>query len=235
LVLHHGFTGSGQDWVDDGCVEMLEDNFEVLLLDARGHGRSDKPTDPAAYAMDLRARDVVAVLDDASLATAHFLGYSMGGRVGWALGIYTPERFVSLLIGGSGPSPDPPETIDLWIGWLRDGGVEGVIQGMEELWGPLPESFKVVIRTNDTSALLAERLASREEPSLVAALPSMTTPCLVFVGSEDPRHADAKTAAERLPHATFVSLAGLNHLQAAEYKHLIPVVMNFLTEQIGVH
>jgi hypothetical protein len=64
LMLHHGFTISLEEWRRFGYVDALKSEYQVILIDARGHGASDKPHDPAAYEMARRAGDVVAVLDD---------------------------------------------------------------------------------------------------------------------------------------------------------------------------
>lgn len=230
LVLHHGFTESGRDWVDNGYVNALRDRFRLILIDARGHGRSDKPADPAAYTMEQRARDVVAVLDNLGFSTAHFLGYSMGGRVGFAVGKHAPERFDSIIIGGASPSPDSRESLESWIEWLRRDGLEGVISGMERLWGPLPEPTKDQIRANDAGALLAERVASLHHASLDDALPGMEMPCLIYAGSKDPRYAGAEEAAARLPQGTFVGFAGLDHLQCLlECTKVVSIVTEFLS------
>ena len=50
IVLVHGFTASiDANWVQPGIVDKLDDDFKVIALDLRGHGKSDKPHDPAAY------------------------------------------------------------------------------------------------------------------------------------------------------------------------------------------
>jgi pimeloyl-ACP methyl ester carboxylesterase len=49
LVLHHGSFASGADWGDLGYVDALKREHLLILMDARGHGASDKPHDPAAY------------------------------------------------------------------------------------------------------------------------------------------------------------------------------------------
>jgi pimeloyl-ACP methyl ester carboxylesterase len=66
----------------NGYVEALRPDYQLILVDARGHGASDKPHEPAAYALSLRVSDIVAVLDALHLSTAHFWGYSMGA-VDW--------------------------------------------------------------------------------------------------------------------------------------------------------
>ena len=71
LVLQHGFTRSLEGWRDSGYVDALKDTYDLILVDARGHGRSDKPHDSADYVLDKRVGDILAVMDDADrLASA---------------------------------------------------------------------------------------------------------------------------------------------------------------------
>ena len=62
LVLQHGLTGYLESWRERGYTEVLGDDYRLILIDARGHGRSDKPHEPSAYVRELRAADVVSVL-----------------------------------------------------------------------------------------------------------------------------------------------------------------------------
>ena len=50
------------------------------MIDCRGHGLSDKPHAQEAYTMEMRVTDVLAVMDDLDIDSAHYWGYSMGGR-----------------------------------------------------------------------------------------------------------------------------------------------------------
>jgi pimeloyl-ACP methyl ester carboxylesterase len=52
LVLQHGFTQSIDDWYEFGYVDALKRDYRLILVDARGHGQSDKPHDPNAYGLD---------------------------------------------------------------------------------------------------------------------------------------------------------------------------------------
>ena len=63
LVLQHGFSESVVDWYEAGYVDALRSDYRLILIDARGHGASDKPHDPGAYELERRVADVVAVLD----------------------------------------------------------------------------------------------------------------------------------------------------------------------------
>ena len=85
LVLQHGFTSSLQNWYAYGYVAALRQDYQLILIDARGHGQSDKLYDPQAYALRHRVEDVLAVLDALQVDNAHYLGYSMGGRIGFGI------------------------------------------------------------------------------------------------------------------------------------------------------
>jgi pimeloyl-ACP methyl ester carboxylesterase len=52
LVLQHGFTQSLESWAECGYVAPLRPKYRLILIDARGHGRSDKPHDEASYSLD---------------------------------------------------------------------------------------------------------------------------------------------------------------------------------------
>jgi pimeloyl-ACP methyl ester carboxylesterase len=106
LVLQHGFTSRLEAWRQFGYVQALQHSYQLILLDARGHGASDKPHDLVAYALPKCVGDVMAVLDALNIAKAHFCGYSMGGWIGFAMARYAPERVESLIIRGAHPYRD---------------------------------------------------------------------------------------------------------------------------------
>ncbi len=101
LVLQHGYTDSMETWYDAGYVDGLQSSRRVILVDARGHGASDKPHDTTAYAKELQAADVVAVLRALNVSQADFWGYSMGGQIGFAMAKYARPRVRGLVIGGA--------------------------------------------------------------------------------------------------------------------------------------
>jgi len=103
LMLLHGYSGNLKSWHRCGYVDPLKNDYNLILIDARGHGASDKPHDPEVYELKLLVADIAAVLDDLNISKAHFLGYSMGGRIGFGIAKYAPERFYSLIIGGAHP------------------------------------------------------------------------------------------------------------------------------------
>ncbi|HEX9038479.1 MAG TPA: alpha/beta fold hydrolase [Ktedonobacterales bacterium] len=88
-------------------VPYLARSYRVLTFDGRGNGRSDRPTDPAAYTAEEFAADALAVLDATGTPRATLVSLSMGARWALTLAADHAER-----VGGSvfiGPSlPIPP-------------------------------------------------------------------------------------------------------------------------------
>jgi pimeloyl-ACP methyl ester carboxylesterase len=111
LVLLHGFNGNLERWYESGYVEPLQHDYHLILIDARGHGASDKPHERTAYAWPIPVADVVAVLDHLQIPQAHVLGYSMGGEVCFGLAKYAPTRVISLTLGVSWPTADCTEGV----------------------------------------------------------------------------------------------------------------------------
>ena len=174
LLLHHGFTGSSRDWESFGFVAALRDTYQLIMLDARGHGASDTPHDPGAYTVEDRVGDVLAVLDDLGIERAHYYGYSYGGMMGWALGTHAPERFASLAIGGAHPYAvaDAVWTrLDRMRAYLRE-GMESYIAWRESQIGPWPPAFRERVLANDAQALeamLRAALNSRAQRALATS------------------------------------------------------------------
>lgn len=232
LVLQHGLSNSLESWRENGYVEALKDDYRLILVDARGHGASDKPHDPKAYQARMMPRDVLAVLDDLNIEAAHYFGYSMGGHIGFALAKYASQRFHSLILGGMSPYRQEAEEQFLsQILQRLEGGSEDFIAVREESLGrPLPPEQKARLLANDHQALIAA-LQSGIMGSMEDVPPSMILPCLVFAGDADPMYAGAKAAVSHMLNATFVSFPGLDHGQTNQRSDLVlPHVTKFLAE-----
>jgi pimeloyl-ACP methyl ester carboxylesterase len=229
LVLQHGSTSSIQAWYQNGFVEPLKSDYQLILLDARGHGQSDKPHDSVSYALPLRVSDIVAVLDDLGIEKAHYYGYSMGGWIGFGMAKHASDRLRTLIIGGAHPYADSAAAFY---------GVDGTdpdafIAAMEQFVGQrVTPEIRERILGNDIQALAA---AMHDRDSLEDVVPTMTMPCFLYVGESDPRFPKVQECVKSMPNATFVSLPGLNHSQANMRSDLVlPHVTKFLQENSGV-
>ena len=229
LVLQHGFTSSLEAWRLFGYVQALSQDYQCILLDARGHGTSDKPHDSAAYSLPKRVSDVVAVLDALDIRQAHFFGYSMGGWIGFGMAKYAPERIRALLIGGAHPYADRS-----WNHFRQVDGTdpEAFIAAFEAVMEQrVSAEFKPYVLANDLQALAA---AAQERPALEDVLPTMAMPCLLLVGELDARLSAVQECAKHIAQATLVSLPDLDHVAGFMRSDVVlPHVTRFLGTQLA--
>jgi len=201
----------------------------MVLLDARGHGASDKPHDRAAYGLLSHVADVLAILEALQLPKAHFFGYSMGGLIGFGLAKYAPERMESLVIGGAHPYADLSYVEA--FGPLDGGDPEAFLAAFERVVEePIPHEVRPRLLANDLRALTAA--AAQPRPPLDDVLPAMAMPCLFYVGEADSRLAAVEKCAKQIAHTTLVTFPGLSHLATFVRSDVVlPHVMRFLAGQ----
>jgi pimeloyl-ACP methyl ester carboxylesterase len=204
-------------WYELGYVHSLREHYRVILIDARGHGESDKPHSSDAYALKYIVSDIIAVMDHLSVPTAHYFGYSLGGFIGFGLAKYAPLRFSSLVIGGSNPYRHPSKAIDSRIKRLGQ-GPEGVLDVWGSATSPLMRARLVL---NDVKALCAYLIQRRQEPSLETVLSSITIPCLLFAGEADWTYPRTRECARCIPGAKFIDLPGLDHVGVLNSPHVV--------------
>jgi len=235
ILLAHGLTGDTTFWRTYGYVEPLKDKFRVIPFDARGHGKSDKPHEPAAYQLELMAGDALAVMDALEIDRAHFWGYSMGGAIGLSLARDHPDRVISLIAGGVDPLYSPGERVEPspLLGIFRRGLAEGsdaLVEGMRAWAGSVSPYWEERLRGLDLQAMVAYLDPAKPRASLMNAPSQMNLPCLLYAGEEDgDAHRNGPAAADQMPDARFVSLPGLDHGGAGVAVNLImPHVLAFL-------
>ena len=181
--------------------------------------------------MKLKSDDVVAILDDLVIDKAHSIGYSLGGTTGYGVAKHAPERFNSIIIGGMHPygSAGTNASVDERIEGLKK-GMESVVASMEAASGrQLPPERRAAMLDNDPKALIASSIELRDFEGIEDILPSMTMPCLLFVGEEDFLYEGVTRCVKGLPNATMVSFPGLDHGQAFQRSGLtLPHISSFL-------
>ncbi|MFX0059190.1 MAG: alpha/beta fold hydrolase, partial [Candidatus Heimdallarchaeota archaeon] len=100
VIMIHGFAASIEaNWKATNWVDVLKDDYKLILIDCRGHGKSDKPKDAAQYGEKIND-DIVKLLDHLSIEKANFFGYSMGARITTDILLQKQNRFISAIIGG---------------------------------------------------------------------------------------------------------------------------------------
>ncbi len=98
-MLAHGYTGDVTDWHHQ--IAAFSSTYRVLVVEHRGHGRSEAPSDRSLYRIPLMAEDLLALADAAGLGRFHLAGHSMGGGIVQEAALATQERLLSLTLEGT--------------------------------------------------------------------------------------------------------------------------------------
>jgi pimeloyl-ACP methyl ester carboxylesterase len=238
LVLVHQLAQSLQAWRSAGYTRELAKDHLLVLIDPRGHGQSDKPHDKDDYSPGRMASDVLVVVDHLGIRKFHYLGYSLGGMMGCVLLQTVPDRLCSLMVGGidffARPTEAERQTAALGRAMLLKataaGGGSAAVKIMDANGTPMSPGLRYMLMNNDTEALVAAIDGMLTWPGVGELLPKITIPCLVWAGSADVMHDRVRDAAAQIPGATFISLPGLDHDQAAARGDLIlPHITEFLS------
>ena len=225
VVLVHGFASDYQlNWVGTRWQETLvAANYHVIGLDCRGHGRSDKPHDAAAYAIDVMAADVRRLLDELGIGACHYIGYSMGGRIGLQCVLDFPERLRSAVLGGIGTS-----------GAIEDAeAIARALRGRDaESASALSfQRFASARPINDLEALAACMVGLGRTTRLDGErLAAIRTPVLLVAGDRDEIAHDASQLAAGIPGARLVVIPGRDHLGTVPARQFKEAALQFLAE-----
>jgi pimeloyl-ACP methyl ester carboxylesterase len=218
------------------ALQELADEFRLVFIDHRGHGRSDKPHEPSAYAMPLRVADVLAVLDELIIPRAHFVGISWGGRLCFGLGEYAAQRVRSLVIIGQQPyaiDPDGPlaRVVGEALDASKEQGIEPLVLAFEAIAGRYPDNVRDAYLACDAEAMRAAWDAAMAEGAVSEDLGAWRTRCLICVAGDDADFFDqARRAADEIPDADFVTIVGIDHLgvDTARVDPVLPAVLRTL-------
>ena len=102
VVLVHGAGGSSSVWFRQ--IRAYRREFNVLLVDLRGHGGSapgDEGRAGERYTFEDVSGDLIEVLDHLGIERAHFVGISLGCLIIRTLAEIAPERVQSMVLGGA--------------------------------------------------------------------------------------------------------------------------------------
>ena len=108
ILVHHGYTGSHYTW--DDVVPHLADRYRVFRMDCRGTVDSGHPAD--GHTIEQYAADVIGMADHLGLEKFTYVGHSMGGVIGYELGLSYQERLNKLVLVAPAPADGvhiPPE------------------------------------------------------------------------------------------------------------------------------
>jgi pimeloyl-ACP methyl ester carboxylesterase len=236
LMLLHGGGGSRADWHRAGYVVRLRDEFTVIAMDLRGHGESDKPTNPAMYTTDKMGNDILAVADVCNEECFLLCGFSFGGNVSRYLAARS-KRVSKLVMVGSrmaGSSEEHRQFIfDFRTRW------EPVVKAAQGALDPKSLSQKDLADIQELSfpgeflpSVLAWSTATLDWPLIKPK--DFLCFTLWLIGTENDKAMESYKEHEAEIPGSKVQvhlLEGLNHEQEFEnIDQVLPIMLEFLRE-----
>lgn len=229
IALLHGFAGSSSDW-EPAMDALARAGFRALAFDLPGHGRTGRPPVASRYEIEETALDLVALLDRSGAGAAHWIGYSMGGRVALYVAATMPERVHSLCLESASPgiegaaaraarrAEDDRLAADIesrGVAWFAEAWADLPIFATQRA---LPAATREALRerrlANDASALAGSLrgLGQGVQPYLGSRLGDVRCATLLLTGALDAKYtALAARMAAEFPRARHVAVPGAGH------------------------
>ena len=227
IALVHGFASNRErNWKAPRWYDTLTGaGRRVVALDCRGHGESDKPHDPAAYALEVMAGDVIHLLDHLGLERVDLMGYSMGARIAAALLARHGERFGAGILAGIGAD----------VLYERR-GAEAIARALEadsaaSVAEPSARAFRVFAEQSraDLRALAACSRGLRA--GLETGPEAITAPVLVVAGENDNLVTDPRSLVAAMPDSELLIVPRRDHLSTVGDRLFKETVLRFLQER----
>lgn len=176
LFLHSGYS---RGLLAFSCQMLdFQQRYTCYFPDFRGHGRTT--CDSLTWSTPQLADDMLALLDRLNLASAHLVGYSLGGNVALYAAVRWPERVRTLTTIGCSGFADPSGADDFEPEQLIQNGQQGIIDHMRA-------NHAEAHRGNWQEFMRQSARDWRLYPQLTPAqLSSIRCPALFIAGEKDP-------------------------------------------------
>jgi pimeloyl-ACP methyl ester carboxylesterase len=227
VALHHGFAANTEaNWVATGVVAaLLRAGRSVISIDARGHGRSDKPHDADRYGETRMARDLRSLLDHLGVREFDLFGYSMGAIVSLIVAS-EDTRVRRLIVGGIGE------------GVLATGGVDLRVMDRNAVVAALLTDDPATITAPGVAAFRAFAEATGSDLKALAAQASrmfdqtielnrIAAETLVLAGDKDALARLPERLAAAIPRAQAITVPG-DHLGVTREPGFLEAAIKFL-------
>jgi pimeloyl-ACP methyl ester carboxylesterase len=216
VVLVHGFIVTGENWKKASLYQDLQDSgYQVITMDLRGNGKSDKPHEARFYEDDAQAKDIMGIITSLGIKSYHVLGYSRGSIITARL-LVLDKRIDKAVLGGMGAAFTNPN-------WPRR------IQFYQALIGEDVPELKSMVEYVQKSGLdqLALAYQQKEQPSTsVKSLSKIKKQVLIICGDQDRDNGLGVDLAKLIPKAKYLEVAG-NHNNASNTKAFSDSVISF--------
>jgi pimeloyl-ACP methyl ester carboxylesterase len=217
VLLVHGFIVNGQSWKRTALYnDLRQAGYQVIILDQRGNGYSDKPHDSTAYDHDAEARDIMELMKVLNIKKYSAVGYSRGSIIVARL-LVLDKNIKKAVMGGLGAEFTNPE-------WPRR------IMFYHALRGDSVPELKAMVENVKKQGLdqLALAYLQRSQPSTSKEdLGKVKQPVLIICGDKDSDNGSAKELADLFKHPTYKVTPG-DHGGASRTKEFAKEVISFL-------
>ena len=216
LLLSHGYSSTSRMWA--GQTEVLAKDFQLILWDMRGHGRTDYPAAPEAYSEEATVADMAALLDVVQARNAVIGGLSLGGYMSLAFHRVHPERTRALLIIDSGPGYRSDDSRAAWNQSAIKTATRFETEGLKALKphateSRAAESSQAAHRDARGLALAARGLLRQRDAKVIDSLTHIAVPTLIVVGADDkPFLAPSNYMAAKIPGARMATIPNAGHV-----------------------
>jgi pimeloyl-ACP methyl ester carboxylesterase len=229
VLLHGGTVSFKHNYADFGWIGSLNDSgLQVIGLDFRGHGKSDKPHEVESYGTANLASDVLAVLDQLSLARASIVAYSIGTAVALHLLQVAPERFdrAALVATGDGLIGHLPHTFARILPALTE--VLDRAEYPSDLPKHLSAYWNFVAATGGDKQALRAFAQANYAPLSTTDASAITIPTLVISGQSDRVLGRGPLLAQALGQGTYLEVPGADHFSLAVDASVKATVAHFM-------
>ncbi|MCX6028538.1 MAG: alpha/beta hydrolase [Chloroflexi bacterium] len=241
VVLAHGFSDDGLCWTP--VAEALEADYDVVMVDARGHGRSAAPEQ--GYGSADHANDLASVIQELGLKMPAVLGHSMGAASTLVLAGTYPDlpRAILLEDPPTGWAPAAVQEAPARLSALRLGIIELKRKTREELIAHARSASPTWSEAElgpwaDAKLRFSFNILVRREPETVdwpATVRRITCPALLLTADPalgalvTPESAAALQALT--PQTRIAHIAGAGHsIRREQFARYMETVCDFLAE-----
>lgn len=229
VVLIHGFAGSSEDWAEV-AARLDRDGWPVIAIDLPGHGGTEAPHLAQRFTLEDTILDLRFILTALHVVLAHWVGYSMGGRIALGEAIRHGGRMVSLTLESTSPGIESAEEraerrrSDLalardiesrGVAWFADYWTsQPMFATQRALPTPVREAQRARRLQNHAAGLTGSLrgVGQGVQPYLGYHLQEVASRTLILSGGLDPKYGSlGAQMAAALPLASHVIVPGAGH------------------------
>lgn len=230
VMLHGGAVSFAGNFGAFGWIERLNARgLQVIGTDARGHGNSDKPLDPAMYGTEALSGDVLALMDHLEIERAALVGYSIGTTIALHLLHTHPGRFIAgaLVATGDGIIGLSPLNFPAILPILAETLARN--EYPEDLPPHAAAYWTMATQIAGGREAVAAGAKADYPPCTPEEAGTVEIPVLVVSADNDLVLGTGARLAEALPKGTYLEIAGADHFMLALDEAVQTAVADFLS------